>query len=94
MLRFLGENPGVRFSLVHFDCDLYRPTKAALAAIWPRVARGGVLIFDEYAIPAWGGRERRGRRIFRGGAGGPAENLRLDQRARRVSGQALSDVVP
>jgi hypothetical protein len=53
--RFLAENPGVRFSLVHFDCDLYRPTKAALDAIWERVARGGVLIFDEYAIPAWAG---------------------------------------
>jgi dTDP-rhamnose C3-O-methyltransferase len=53
--RFLAESPGVRFSLVHFDCDLYRPTKAALDAIWERVARGGVVIFDEYAIPAWAG---------------------------------------
>ena len=54
--RFLAENPGVRFSLVHFDCDLYRPTKAALDAIWERVARGDVLIFDEYASA----RPRRG----------------------------------
>jgi hypothetical protein len=53
--EFIGENPGVRFSLVHFDCDLYRPTKAALAALWDRVTRGGVVIFDEYAIPAWAG---------------------------------------
>ncbi|HEV2958153.1 MAG TPA: TylF/MycF/NovP-related O-methyltransferase, partial [Xanthobacteraceae bacterium] len=41
--------------LVHFDCDLYRPTKTALAALWDRVPRGGVVIFDEYAIPAWAG---------------------------------------
>jgi hypothetical protein len=53
--EFVRENPGVRFSLVHFDCDLYRPTKAALAALWDRVARGGVIIFDEYAIPTWAG---------------------------------------
>jgi Macrocin-O-methyltransferase (TylF) len=53
--RFLAENPGVRFSLVHFDCDLYRPTKVAIEAMWERVARGGVVIFDEYAIPAWAG---------------------------------------
>jgi hypothetical protein len=53
--KFLEENPGVRFSLVHFDCDLYRPTKAALEAIWPRVSRGGLLLFDEYAIADWPG---------------------------------------
>ena len=52
---FLAENPGVRFSLVHFDCDLYQPTKIALEALWPRISRGGVLLFDEYAIPAWPG---------------------------------------
>ena len=40
---------------MHFDCDLYRPTKAALDALWPKVSRGGVLIFDEYAIPDWPG---------------------------------------
>jgi hypothetical protein len=52
---FLKENPGVRFSLVHFDCDLYEPTHAALNAIWPKVARGGVVIFDEYGIHDWPG---------------------------------------
>ena len=52
---FLRENPGVRFSLVHFDCDLYEPTSVALNAIWPRVARGGVAIFDEYGIHDWPG---------------------------------------
>jgi len=53
--KFVEENPGVRFSLVHFDCDLYEPTRAALAAIWPKVSRGGVVIFDEYALKEWGG---------------------------------------
>jgi hypothetical protein len=56
--RFISENPGVRFSLVHFDCDLYRPTKAALDAIWSRVSRGGVLLFDEYSIHDWPGETR------------------------------------
>jgi hypothetical protein len=53
--EFVEMNPGVRFSLVHFDCDLYAPTKAALAAIWPRVSKGGVVIFDEYSIHDWPG---------------------------------------
>jgi hypothetical protein len=26
-----------------------------LAAIWPKVSRGGVVIFDEYALKEWGG---------------------------------------
>jgi hypothetical protein len=53
--QFLEQNPGVRFSLVHFDCDLYAPTKAALEVLWPRVSRGGVVLFDEYAIRDWPG---------------------------------------
>lgn len=53
--KFVEENSGVRFSLVHFDCDLYEPTRAALAAMWPKVSRGGVVIFDEYALKEWGG---------------------------------------
>ena len=53
--RFLEVNPGIRFSLVHFDCDLYCPTKAALESLWPRISRGGILLFDEYAIEDWPG---------------------------------------
>jgi hypothetical protein len=55
---FLKENPGVRFSLIHFDCDLYSPTKAALAALWPVLSRGGLMLFDEYAIHNWPGETR------------------------------------
>lgn len=55
---FLAAQPGVRFSLVHFDCDLYAPTRGALEALWPRVSRGGVLLFDEYGIPDWPGETR------------------------------------
>lgn len=53
--QFVQANPGVRFSLIHFDCDLYRPTKSALEAFWPRLSRGGVLLFDEYGITDWPG---------------------------------------
>lgn len=53
--KFCEDNPGIRFSLVHFDCDLYKPTKAALEVLWPRIQRGGVVIFDEYGIPEWPG---------------------------------------
>lgn len=53
--EFVENHPGVRFSLIHFDCDLYAPTKAALEAFWPRLSRGGIMLFDEYSIHDWPG---------------------------------------
>lgn len=53
--NFVDQNPGIRFSLIHFDCDLYRPTKTALECLWPLVSRGGIVLFDEYSIKEWPG---------------------------------------
>lgn len=53
--QFISDNPGVRFSLIHFDCDLYSPTKVALEYLWPKLAKGGIMLFDEYSIPEWPG---------------------------------------
>jgi hypothetical protein len=53
--EFLNANPGIKFSLVHFDCDMYEPTISALRAIWTHLSIGGVMIFDEYAIKEWPG---------------------------------------
>jgi hypothetical protein len=55
VVQFARDTPGVRFSLVHLDCDLYKPTRVVLEALWDRVTRGGVVIFDEYAIADWPG---------------------------------------
>lgn len=53
--RFVQDNPGLRISLLHFDCDLYEPTRVALEVFWPRVVPGGVVLFDEYGIRPWEG---------------------------------------
>jgi hypothetical protein len=53
--QLLSERPGLRFSLVHFDVDLYEPTAHVLNAIWERVPKGGILLFDEYGIEDWPG---------------------------------------
>ena len=53
--RFVAENPGLRISLLHFDIDLYGPTRAGLEHLFPRVGPGGVVIFDEYGVLEWGG---------------------------------------
>ncbi len=56
--QWVIDNPGLRISLLHFDCDLYRPTKVALEALWPLVVSGGVVAFDEYGIPPWEGESK------------------------------------
>lgn len=53
--EFVEKNPGLRISLLHVDCDLYRPTKVALDLLWPRIVRGGVVVLDDYGIRPWEG---------------------------------------
>lgn len=50
---YAAANPGLRISLLHMDLDLGEPTFCVLQALWPRVVRGGVVVFDEYAAPRW-----------------------------------------
>lgn len=52
---FLASRPGMRISLLHFDVDLYEPTLFAIERLWDLVVPGGVVVFDEYALPPWAG---------------------------------------
>jgi hypothetical protein len=53
--RFLESHPGLRISLLHIDVDLYEPTRIALELLYPRVVRGGAVVFDEYGLIPWQG---------------------------------------
>jgi hypothetical protein len=53
--EFVRKNPGLRISLLHFDIDMYSPTKIGLEALMPLVVKGGVIIFDEYGVLEWSG---------------------------------------
>jgi O-methyltransferase len=44
-----------RFSFVHLDCDTYDSYKECLSFFYPRLNRGGIILFDEYNDPAWPG---------------------------------------
>jgi hypothetical protein len=44
-----------RFALVHLDCDLYVPMKAALEFFYPRMPPGGTLILHDYSSGIWPG---------------------------------------
>jgi hypothetical protein len=47
-----------RFSVVHLDCDLYEPMKAALEFFYPRMSAGGLLIMHDYSCISWPGATR------------------------------------
>lgn len=53
--KFLEENPGLKINLLHFDMDLYKPTKYALELLYPLVVKGGIICFDEYGLIPWQG---------------------------------------
>jgi hypothetical protein len=44
----LGQFADRRFSLVHLDCDLYDSYMTCLNFFYPRMRRGGYMVFDEY----------------------------------------------
>ncbi|NDC49217.1 MAG: class I SAM-dependent methyltransferase [Micrococcales bacterium] len=46
---------GLRIALLNLDLDLYEPTRVALEHFVPRMARGGIIIVDEYAVDTFGG---------------------------------------
>ena len=37
-----------KFSLVLVDCDLYDATKLSLEFVYPRMEKGGIIMFDDY----------------------------------------------
>lgn len=52
---FVARNPHFLISLLYLDFDLYEPTKAALVHLMPRVAKGGIVAFDEANCEEWPG---------------------------------------
>jgi hypothetical protein len=51
--EYVMERPGFRISLLYLDLDLDIPTYEALNAMWDRVVKGGIVVFDEYAFHKW-----------------------------------------
>ena len=51
--KYVSERPGFRISLLYIDLDVEVPTYEALSAMWDRVVKGGIVVFDEYAFHKW-----------------------------------------
>jgi len=50
---------GKKFSMILVDCDLYDSTKFSLEFVYPRLVKGGMIMFDDYDRvdknnPGWG----------------------------------------
>jgi O-methyltransferase len=39
-----------RFCFAHIDLDLYQGVKDAVAFVYPRMPRGGLIVFDDYGF--------------------------------------------
>lgn len=50
-----AKGEGLRIALLNLDLDLYEPTRVALENFVPRMARGGIIVVDEYAVDTFGG---------------------------------------
>jgi len=51
--QWLTDHPG-QVAFVHIDCNLYSSTKTILDLLAPRLAKGTVILFDEYFnFPGW-----------------------------------------
>jgi O-methyltransferase len=47
-----GPIQNCRFCLVHVDADIYNSVKASCAFFYPRLEKGGILVFDDYGFPS------------------------------------------
>ncbi len=45
-----SEISDVLFSLVHIDVDVYQSSKEIFNWVWPRISKGGVVLFDDYGF--------------------------------------------
>ena len=83
--QFLEQNPGLKIALLHFDMDLYEPTKIAMEALYPYVLKGVVVCFDEYAPVPWGGETTAMDEYFRqDGRGAGDQEIRFHANASRL----------
>jgi hypothetical protein len=51
--EYAASRPGFRISLLYIDLDLDVPTYETLNALWDRVSKGGIIVFDEYGFHKW-----------------------------------------
>jgi rfaE bifunctional protein nucleotidyltransferase chain/domain len=59
-----GDLSGTQFCFVYIDPDTYRTVHDAIEFFWPRLATGGVLVFDDYGWSACAGVKKAVDEVF------------------------------
>lgn len=54
----LTKYDGGKIAILHIDLDLYEAYRITLDTLFPRVAKGGLVLFDEYGHPNWPGAKK------------------------------------
>lgn len=47
---YLEKHPALKIAFLHLDVDVYEPTAFALDQLLPHMARGGLVVFDDYGL--------------------------------------------
>lgn len=53
--KFIEKNPYIIVSLLRLDFNLYKPTSTAIKHFYPRIPKGGIIIFDDLDSPMYPG---------------------------------------
>ena len=53
-----------KFCFVHIDCDLYEGARDACKFFYPRMVKGGVMMFHDYDVPAFPGIQKAVEEFF------------------------------
>jgi ADP-heptose:LPS heptosyltransferase len=61
----LAEVSGRRFCFAHIDADLYHSVREACEFAYPRMDRGGIILFDDYGAPSCPGAKKAVDEFFR-----------------------------
>jgi len=48
--EYLEKNSSLEIALLNLDTDIYEPAVTILEYLWPRIAKGGVMIIDNYEV--------------------------------------------
>lgn len=55
-----------KFSLIHIDVDLYKPTFDSLSFFYPKLCKGGVILCDDYNVTGFPGAKNAWDKFFKG----------------------------
>lgn len=62
----LKKYDGRLIAFLHLDADLYQSYKVVLEMLFPRIAEGGIVLFDEYGEENWPGAKKAADEYFSG----------------------------